>query len=58
MYKLIAPLYFASVASAFLLGSSLVPHTGERALPKVEADRITHVLPESRELATRRTVSF
>lgn len=51
MHRFIVPFYIASVTLAFVLGS--------HNRPKVEAVRVTYVLPESREVAyTRAARSF
>ena len=61
MHKLIIPLYFASVISAFLLGADSRPPSGKTFSAPVKAERLIHVLPDSRELTSatiRRTLSF
>jgi hypothetical protein len=55
MHKLIIPLYITTTALSFILGQHLpLPP------PTVEADRVTHVLPDSRDLtkATPRRFSL
>jgi hypothetical protein len=58
MHRFITPLCLATVASALLLGSHLYP-PGEQVAVRVEALRVTNILPDSRELTTtRRLLSF
>jgi hypothetical protein len=60
MFKIIALsiVHVTCYAASFFAGYCLAPHNGEQASAKVEAFRVTHVLPESRDLTTTRPVSF